>query len=324
MSSINNYIAKIEKSIQSKISDVELVSSSNNIVIKYKKDDKTYFAKFYQNNATHVDNEVMLYEKIPEEGKKYLKNLVYSNFATDDKTSFAIFEEVKGKTLAEMLENNKVSERLADRVARGILNYFSIVSRIKTNKYGNLENNLDGKYDSYLKYLYEYQFPTTETLFLNNKTRKLSSLPYTLLAENAEFLDEGYSCVTPIDSNFKNIMITEQEEIKIIDPGALVSAPLNMGLGELVAHSYGTIIYDKLIENMQATESQKRKLSIYGILSSLNVMAFLVKNRIGDIEKSKPFGNTHTFFELIEGHLGVIEKGKKEKKTDNTIQEVER
>ena len=324
MSSINDYIAKIEKSIQSNISDVELVSNSNNIVIKYKKDNKTYFSKFYQNNATHVDNEVMLYEKIPEEGKKYLKNLVYSNLTTDDKTKFAIFKEVKGKTLAEMLENNEVSEGLADRVAKSMLNYFSIVSRIKTNKYGNLDNNLDGKYDSYLKYLYEYQFPTTETLFLNSKTRKLSSLPYTLLSENAEILDEGYSCVTPIDSNFKNIMITEQGKIKIIDPGAIVSAPLNMGLGELVAHSYGTIIYDKLMENMQATESQKRKLSVYGILSSLNVMAFLVRNRIGDIEKSKPFGNTHTFFELIEGHLGVIEKEKREKKTDNNIQEIER
>lgn len=324
MSSINDYIAKIEESIQSKISDVELVSNSNNIVIKYKKDDKTYFSKFYQNNATHVDNEVMLYEKMPEEGKKYLKNLVYSNLNTDDKTKFAIFEEVKGKTLAERLEKNEVSEGLADRVAKSMLNYFSIVSRIKTNKYGNLDNNLDGKYDSYLKYLYEYQFPTTETLFLNSKTRKLSSLPYTLLAENAEILDEGYSCVTPIDSNFKNIMITEQGEIKIIDPGAIVSAPLNMGLGELVAHSYGTIIYDKLMENMRATESQRRKLSVYGILSSLNVMAFLVRNRIGDIEKSKPFGNTHTFFELIEGHLGVIEKGKREKKTDNNIQEIER
>lgn len=324
MSSINDYIAKIEKSIQSNISDVELVSNSNNIVIKYKKDNKTYFSKFYQNNATHVDNEVMLYEKIPEEGKKYLKNLVYSNLTTDDKTKFAIFKEVKGKTLAEMLESNEVSEGLADRVAKSILNYFSIVSRIKTNKYGNLDNNLEGNYDSYLKYLYEYQFPTTETLFLNSKTRKLSSLPYTLLSENAEILDEGYSCVTPIDSNFKNIMITEQGEIKIIDPGAIVSAPLNMGLGELVAHSYGTIIYDKLMENMQATESQKRKLSLYGVLSSLNVMAFLVRNRIGDIEKSKPFGNTHTFFELIEGHLGVIEKGKREKKTDNNIQEIER
>ena len=116
-------------------------------------------------------------------------------------------------------------------------------------------------------------------------------------------------------------MITEQGEIKIIDPGAIVSAPLNMGLGELVAHSYGTIIYDKLMKNMQVTKSQKRKLSIYAILSSLNVMAFLVRNRIGDIERSKPFGNTHTFFELIEGHLKVIEKYKKEK---NAIQEIER
>ncbi len=321
MSSINEYIAKIEKSIQSKISNVKLVSTSNNIVIKYKKDDNTYFAKFYQNNATHVDNEVMLYKTIPEEGKKYLKNLVYSNFATNEKTRFAIFEEVKGKTLAEMLENNEISDILANKVAREILNYFSIVSKIRTNKYGNLENNLNGKYDSFLKYLYEYQFPTTETLFLNSKTRKLSSLPYTLLAENAEILDEGYSCVTPIDSNFKNIMITEQGEIKIIDPGAIVSAPLNMGLGELVAHSYGTIIYDKLMKNMQVTKSQKRKLSIYAILSSLNVMAFLVRNRIGDIERSKPFGNTHTFFELIEGHLKVIEKYKKEK---NAIQEIER
>lgn len=263
----------------------------------------------------------MLYKTIPEEGKKYLKNLVYSNFATNEKTRFAIFEEVKGKTLAEMLENNEISDILANKVAREILNYFSIVSKIRTNKYGNLENNLNGKYDSFLKYLYEYQFPTTETLFLNSKTRKLSSLPYTLLAENAEILDEGYSCVTPIDSNFKNIMITEQGEIKIIDPGAIVSAPLNMGLGELVAHSYGTIIYDKLMKNMQVTKSQKRKLSIYAILSSLNVMAFLVRNRIGDIERSKPFGNTHTFFELIEGHLKVIEKYKKEK---NAIQEIER
>ena len=142
MSSINEYIAKIEKSIQSKISNVKLVSTSNNIVIKYKKDDNTYFAKFYQNNATHVDNEVMLYKTIPEEGKKYLKNLVYSNFATNEKTRFAIFEEVKGKTLAEMLENNEISDILANKVAREILNYFSIVSKIRTNKYGNLENNL--------------------------------------------------------------------------------------------------------------------------------------------------------------------------------------
>lgn len=320
MKDIKEYIGKIEEVLKRNVSETELVSDTNNIVIRYKLDDKTYFAKFYQNKATHVDNEIMLYEELPEQGKKYLKTLTYSNFNTEEQEKFAIFEEVQGKTLAEMLENNEVSDALAEKTAASILNYFSIISQIKTRRYGNLENSLEGKYDNYLKYLYEYQFPTTETLFLDKKTRHLSSIPYKLLEENAEFLDESYSCVTPVDSNFKNIMITNQGEIKIIDPGAIVSAPLNMGLGELVAHSYGTIIYDKLMEKMQATESQKRKLSIYATLSSLNIMAFLVRNKIGDIEKSKPFGNNHTFFELVEEHLKIVEK----KTNKNIEQEIER
>ena len=308
MKNIDNYIKKIESAIQKKISNAELISDANNIVIKYYIENRAYFAKFYMSNATHVDNEVMLYEKIPKEGKKYLKDLIYSNFNSNKDLDFAIFEEVKGKTLADMLENNEVSKQLAEKIAISLLNYFNIVSTIKTTKYGNLENSLEGKYDNYLKYLYEYQIPTTETLFLNPKTRDISYLPYKLLSENADFLDEQYSCVTPIDSNFKNIIITDEEQVKIIDPGAIVSAPLNMGLGELIAHSYGTVIYDELMKQMKVTEAQKKKLSIYAILSSLNIMAFLVRNKIGDIEKSKPFGNKNTFFCLIEGHLNIIEK----------------
>lgn len=300
------YIDEIEKILGKKIIEPEVVTDSNNVVIKFESDNKIYFAKFYQNKSIHTDNEIMLYEKISEEGKKYLKTLIYSNFDTNEDFKFAIFEEVKGKTLAEMLENNEVSDELADKISKSILNYFTIISKTRTHNYGNLDNSIEGKYSDYLKYLYEYQFPTTETLFLNPKTRELSSLPYKLLQDNADFLNEGYSCITPIDSNFKNIMITERDNVKIIDPGAIVSAPLNMGLGVLVAHSYGTIIYDKLIDNMQATESQKKKLSIYATLSLLNIMAFLVRNRIGEIEKSKPFGNSKTFFELIDEHLKII------------------
>lgn len=306
MKDLNEYIKKIENALSQKISNVELVSDTNNIVIKYKIDNNVYFAKFYQDKSVHVDNEVMLYEKLPEEGKKYLKKLIYSNFTTNDESKFAIFEEVNGRNLSEMLEKNEISDEMADKIAKEILNYFNIVSKIKTNKYGNLDNSLEGKYEDYLKYLYEYQTATTETLFLNKKTRMLFSIPYRLLEENAEFLDEGYSCVTPIDSNFNNIMITSLGEVKIIDPGAIVSAPLNMGIGELVAHSYGTILYDKLMNNMNASELQRKKLSIYATLSSLNIMAFLVRNNIGEIEKSKPFGNTYTFFELIDGHQNII------------------
>lgn len=308
MSDIEEYKEKIESAIKCKVDRIELISEVNNIVLKYKLNGVNYFAKFYKGGETHTDNEVLLYENIPIEGRKYLKNLVYSNFKTDDREKFAIYEEVRGKTLASMLDNNEVTDAMAKKIAKELLNYFRIVSKIKSTNYGNLTYSFNGSYESFLQYLYKYQFKTTETLFLNSKTRKISSLPYELLSKHADLLDEGYSCVTPIDSNFKNIMITDKGDVKIIDPGAIVSAPMNMGLGELVAHSYGTIIYDKLIEEMHLTANDKKRLSIYGVLSSMNVMAFLVRNNIGDIETSKPFGNKNTFFDLIKGHLAIIQK----------------
>lgn len=306
MNKLMEYVRRIEDALGEKIEDAEIVSESNNIVIKFVRNRKVYYAKFYKNRGTHVDNEVMLYNCIPEEGKKYLKLLNYSNFDLAEEEKFAIFEEVKGKTLAEIAEKEGISEKLAEKVANSMWDYFNIISKVKTEKYGNLSGSLEGQYDDFLKYLYEYQFPTTETLFLNSKTRRFSSIPYLLLERNAELLDERYSCLTPIDSNFKNIMIDENGDAKIIDPGAVISAPLSMGMGEFVAHSYGTKVYDKFIERMQASNEEIKRLSIYGILSSTNIMAFLVRNSIGDINLSRPFGNNNTFFELIGRHLKII------------------
>lgn len=306
MKQIDFYKSQIEGALKKTIEGLELVSNTNNIVFKYSIEGENYFAKFYKEGETHTDNEVLLYQSIAPEGKKYLKSLVFSNVYQESEQKFALYEEVKGRTLAFMLENDQVSDELATKIAKELLNYFRIVSKMRTSTYGNLSNSFEGEYEYFLEYLYEYQFKTTETLFLNPKTRSMSSLPYRLLEQYADILDEGNPCVTPIDSNFRNIMITNNGEIKIIDPGAIVSAPINMGLGELVAHSYGTVIYDKLMEEMQPASIEKKRLSIYGILSSMNIMAFLVRNNIGKIEESKPFGNKRTFFELIEGHLNII------------------
>ena len=187
-----------------------------------------------------------------------------------------------------------------------LIEYFQSISSIKTNKFGNLNGNLEGNYDNFLKYLYEYQFATATTLFLNEKTRHLSSLPFKLLVDHADILNDNRNCIAPIDSNFTNIIITEEKQIKIIDPGAIVSSPISMGYGELIAHSYGTIIYDKLIKNLKLDKLEIKKLSIYAILSLLNIMAFLVRNNIGEIEKNKPFGNKYTFLQLIDMHLKII------------------
>ena len=303
---MEKYFNKLELFFNKKIQLVEKIKNTNNLVVKIKVNGKIYYLKIYNNEAMHMDNEIMLYKILKEKNKNILKNLVYSNYIDSEEKKFAVFDEVEGKTLAELLDNNKIDDDLANKISLTLIDYFKELSSIKTNKYGKLNNSLEGEYESYLKFLYEYQFPTATTLFLNQKTRHLSFLPFQLLAENADFLDNNNMNITPIDSNFKNIMITKDNEIKIIDPGAIISAPIEMGYGELIAHSYGTIIYDKLIKNLGINKLMIKKFSIYAILSLLNIMAFLVRNNIGEIEKNKPFGNKYSFFELINMHLNII------------------
>lgn len=297
----------IEKFLATKVKIIENITGTNNTVIKIEANGNIYYLKIYNNNAIHIDNEIMLYQTLPKESLKFFKELVCSNSIDSEKKKFALFKEIKGETLSDLLEQNKINDDLANKISLKLIEYFKLLkNNIKTQKFGNLNDRLEGNYENFLKYLYEYQFPTTTTLFLNEKTRHLSYIPFKLLAENAVILNDNKSSVTPIDSNFKNIIVTKEEEIKIIDPGSIISAPIYMGLGELVAHSYGTIIYDKLVKNLDLKKSDIKKLSIYAILSLLNIMAFLVRNNIGEIEKSKPFGNKFTFFQLIDKHLEII------------------
>lgn len=303
---MDKYINILENILKSKVEIVEEIPNTNNLVIKFKANNNIYYLKIYNNKAMHIDNELMLYQILPEETKTIFKKLVASNYKDKEENKYAVFEEVKGETLADLLDKDEIDDNFADKISIKLIEYFQSISKIKTNKFGNLNGNLEGNYDNFLKYLYEYQFPTATTLFLNEKTRHLSSLPFKLLADNADILNDNRNCIAPIDSNFKNIIITEDKQIKIIDPGAIISSPISMGYGELVAHSYGTIIYDKLIKNLGLKELEIKKLSIYAILSLLNIMAFLVRNNIGEIEKNKPFGNKYSFFQLIDMHLKII------------------
>lgn len=299
-------INNIENFFAAKVKIVEAITNTNNLVFKIEVNNIIYYLKIYNDKAIHIDNEIMLYQILPQKNKNLYKKLVYSNYSEPDIKKFAIFEEIKGKTLAELLDNNKLNYDLATKVALYLIEYFKALSNIKTTKFGNLNNSLEGKYGDFMEYLYEYQIPTTKTLFMNENTRNLSWLPFKLIAENYKILNDINNCITPIDSNFKNIIITEKEDIKIIDPGSIISAPIEMGYGELVAHSYGTIIYDKLIENLGLDKLSVKKLSIYAILSLLNIIAFLIRNNLWQIEKSKPFGNKYTFIQLINMHLNIV------------------
>ena len=130
-------------------------------------------------------------------------------------------------------------------------------------------------------------------------------MAYNLLVEHEAKFNVENPCIIPVDLNFKNIMVTDNFEIKIVDPGALVTGPLEMSYGEFCAHSYGTLIYDRFEKLIDKSVDQKL-IRIYAIFILLNILAFIVRNNIMDAKLAKPFGNSKTFLELIDEHLKFL------------------
>lgn len=280
--------------LRSDVHSCELISNTNNIVYKIvKKNNEVLYAKFYLNNSSHIDNEINLYKLVDN---KYLKELVYSS----EDPKFAMFKELKGKTINELDSVNLMN--YANNVIESLCDFFSSMSKISVNGYGLLDENMNGRKKSFKDFILERQSETSKVL---KDYPSLSTIFDKIYKKYNEILIEDNKLV-PIDTNLKNIMITSDGSVKFIDPGELISGPIMMGYGDFVAHSYKTVLYEKLIEKLKLDYNQCKLLKIYAVFSSLNVLSFLKKNGVDNLQEVIPYGNRYTFAELIKEHLEYL------------------
>lgn len=286
-----SYIKKIKEILQGRFISAELISETSNKVYKVKTNDgETLYAKFYEGNSSHIDNELKVYDLIDN---KYLKELYYKS----SNPKMAIFKELIGKTVDELTPEEL--ENHSDKIVSSVCDYFNSIGKNKTNGYGLLDENLNGKYDGFYDFIKARQYETSHTLV---EYKELSDL-FDLIYDNYKDIMIPDNSLVPIDTNLKNIMILETGELKFSDPGEMISGPILMGYGDFVAHAYKTPLYDKLIEKLELDDNQEKLLRIYAIFSSLNILAFLKRIGVNELDKVIPFGNTYTFYELISEHL---------------------
>ncbi len=285
---------KIIELLNCNVLDLDLISKSNNNVYKVNTDKYgTLYVKEYLNNSSHIDNELYLYDLLD---KKYLKELIGSSI----NPKLAIFRELKGKTIDEL--NSIELDKYKDKIIDSVINFYEIIGSKKINNYGLLDDKLNGKYNSFKEFIIDRQTNTQNILkdynLLNNLFTKIYEKYNSLIIED--------NSLVPIDTNLKNIMLVDND-IKFIDPGELISGPKLIGYGDFVCHIYKTSLYDCFINKMNFNDDDLKRLRIYAIFSSLNILAFLKKLGINDLENVKPYGNNYTFFELIKEHINELE-----------------
>ena len=293
---METYIKIIIDTLGVDSSDIELISNTNNLVFKVNtKEYGTVYAKFYLNNSTHIDHELDFYDLIDS---KYLKEVIVSS----KEPKFAIFKELKGKSLDE-LSSDEIS-LYKDKIIDSLIYFYNTLGSTKINGYGLIDSNMNGTSDSFSDFIYKRQMDTQSVL----KDLPILNDCFTKIISRYSDLITGDNSLVPIDTNAKNIMITDSGEVKFIDPGEVISAPILMGYGDFVAHTYKTELYDCLISKLNLSEDDLKRLRIYAIFSSLNILAFLKKLGLSDddIITMIPYGNKYSFFSLIQEHLDYL------------------
>lgn len=300
------YIDTIKNELNVNSSDIELISNTNNLVFKVNVNGSFLYAKFYLDNSSHIDHELFLYDLIDND---YLKEIVVSS--NDPK--YAIFKELKGKTLDE-LSSDEISF-YKERIVDSLIYFYNTISETKVNGFGILDENMNGTSSSFSDFIIKRQMDTQNIL----RDYPLLNDCFSKIYEKYSELIVGDNCLVPIDTNAKNVMVTDTSSIKFIDPGELISGPVLMGYGDFVAHTYKTEYYDCLLEKLNLSDEDLKRLRIYAIFSSLNILAFLKKLGVEDLESVIPYGNKYSFYSLIQEHLSKL--GIKYDKSVNKVNE---
>jgi|GEM_PF-6344571 len=282
-----------------------IVSYENNIVVKL--GDK--YLKIYSgiSGKTRIrDNELALYSRL--DNTQQLKDLVFSDRIGfgGEQFDYAVFREVKGTTLEQLDCDTSQAKKIASATHHFINSFLNIDCK----GFGDIDENFSGSHNSFLDYTIDFQNKTNETLTTNPVTKNLVGMSDKIITMFGEKFDVKNPSIIPLDINQKNVMLTDNGEVKFIDPGVLVSGFSERAYGSFCANTYGTPVYDEFEKLIKDSDQSLVRAS--AILTSINVLAFIVRNNIAEPTQAKPFGNNRTFLDLISEHADFI--GLKDKK----------
>ncbi|MBO5341198.1 MAG: hypothetical protein J6A73_00780 [Lachnospiraceae bacterium] len=283
---------------------VKIVSDAANIVFCLSIGKKKFYIKFYVDDIKRQkDNELLLYHWIESSEHNFFKRLLFEEKIGK---SYAVFEEVEGILLADLLSKHALQEVVAERVVDAFVELINTLHHLNTIGYGSINENREGGFVSFSDFFRAYITPTLEALNTCDEMKKWVCIANKICNESINFLGAGNNGVVPMDNNFRNIMVSDTRVV-FIDPGAVLSAPIEMGYGEFVAHAYGTILYPILIEKLGVDREVEKKIRTFSIFSLLNIMAFLVRNGCSNPDEKCPYGNDKTFSQLLEEHLTFVQ-----------------
>lgn len=232
--------------------------------------------------------------------------------------AFLITEYIPGQELLQIIEDNKADSNLFTLLANQLINFINECIGIKNSGYGFIDtNNKDiahGVLASWVDFLHininhikkifsenANKLDENDNLFLEGAFNHLS----TFIINNDEHFKNLSPKLIPIDLNLRNFIVSETNELHMIDLESFLIGDELLAYGELFGHVYKTPFgecFAKLWDDWNS--QQKQLIHFYALLSNMNVLAFKISKSETPIKLTESYlwGNSNNFHALIFEH----------------------
>lgn len=228
-------------------------------------------------------------------------------FASGD--DFLITEYRRGRILAEATHDDDLN---AGSVAGQIMSFVRSCARIRVEGFGEPDAALRGSASSWPGYLAGY---------FDGIARRLAALPdevqaalkpahralHDHLAAHTESLEAVRPVLVPVDLNLANFLMTDDDQVVVLDLKTFWLADPLLALGEWTAHTYGTPLHGAVVKAWGAlTAEEVRRVRFYALLATVDIELFIAEASGADPRDAVPWGNAVPFGRLGEAHLAEL------------------
>lgn len=274
-----------------KIKTISLLSKKNNTLYLIEAE-KPYILKFIKDRTTNFVLERKIFEILG--GKKYI-------IAPRKGREYMLYQYLEGTILADIADDGKLKEEIVNQV----FNFISNMRRIESQGYGDLNNELVGRYNSWKEFLIAYI--QNQINKAKRVPKKYSGLVSKRMSENIELITRCQVGTVPMDLNLNNFVLDNKNKLKPINIPVVWRGDILAPYGELAVHIFRTKLWDYFLEKLKSKRMDKQSVLFYMLLMSYTILVFVSNNTKERLENARPWGNNRaTFFEIIEFCDGLL------------------
>lgn len=220
----------------------------------------------------------------------------------DGRFQYVILQYIAGRTLLDSLPSMNQDE-LYDVMGQAI-NFIKSCAKVKTNGFGQLDSNRNGRFKSYQEFVMnslEEQQSLLTQIKEDEKKQLLEPFVFKLVQyfthHPLPHVDDSH--MVPLDANPANFILANNNQLVAIDLELFVGGDLMLALGAWMTNWYHMDAFVMFLNQWGPIFNMKLAFG-FAVLRTLNILLHLAIHTDLNLATVQPFGSPFKFYELIQ------------------------